>query len=832
MGNWGLGLNKISVLGGIGMTLKKKFGTCGIWRTDVIASSWCENNQHPIKYALTRTVQRYGMMRIEAATAQIQANALEIQTTTTTAQVRSAVADGFARAHEHASPHRVSDQNTLAFLGSAPVILSTLPPRVQLSEHLVYRSYITVQVSKIDTLFKALAFRGSYPIEEPDSFHLEPFLSFVWLKPSTDEEVEDVQTDIFTLILKTQESLKTRDNQPSIQRGADAMHKLSVWLSNLGMDQESLTIAHCAVDLYRTLNKTNEDVYGPRLAHALYLMSCSYVSTRNVIEAYKAITEAVTLGRRLADASPTFEAQIQLAGLVSYSGFVGRRNGDWTSALKDAEEAVQSYQGLIGNPELMLRAEVGIAEGLQMTLEGTHVCNYADALNELHYNLLETTRDNESVNAGVQALELYRVLEQKHNHGDFGADIADLCSSLANDFREIVTDDQALLYAQESIQHYEMMLRNTGVVPVKLPSALGFEIKLLSRLERFDEAYGVCRKLARMIQIQMHDQHLRARSFLQLIYNLFDSRHYDEAVLIVESWSTMHPSLFSDQLPIFEAYNHTSSAFARIGDYSKPLQVAEASVSHWRKLALQSKKYLQYVAMSVHLLTRTYFRAKDYERAFKEGGEALKLYSGLISEDATLLADYIDALELNTAIARNAKMELESLERSRLVVQYSRALVKQFPDEYLFLIHCIQDCAILLEGFDHLADASVAISEALDWFDDHPALNSESAELHTNCLIDSARFLRLQGYPDRARSLYEKTSVIGQPFLDADSVAENILWAKGYNLLTCILWDKFRLRSTRLMFFSTSPPKTSWRPTSFTCGAWTLPRESTGAMVE
>jgi len=705
-------------------------------------------------------MQRYGMMRIEAATAQFQATALEIQTTTT-AQVRSAVADGFARAHEHPSSLPVSDQNTLAFLGSAPVILSTLPPCVQLSEYLVYRSYITVQVSKIDTLFKVLASRGSYPIEEPDFFHLEPFLSFVWFKPSTDEEIEDVQTVVFSLILKIQESLKTRDNQPSIQRGADAMTKLSVWLSNLGMDQESLTIAHCAVDLYRTLNKTNENVYGPHLAHALYLMSDSYVNTGDVIEAYKAITEAITLARRLADASPTFEAQIQLARLVSYSGFVGRRNGDWTSALKDAEEAVQSYQGLIGNPELMLRAEVGIAEGLQMTLEGTHVCNYADALKGLHYSLSMTRRHDESVNAGVQALELYRVLEQKHNHGDFGADIADLCSSLANDFREIVTDDQALLYAQESIQHYEMMLRNTGVVPVKLPSALGFEIKLLSRLERFDEAYGLCQKLARMIQIQMHDKHLRARSFLQLIYSLFDSRHYDEAVLIVESWSSMYPSLFSDQLPILKAYNRTSSAFARIGDYSKSLQVAEASVSHWRKLAPQNKKYLRYVAISVRSLTRTCFRAKDYKRAFKEGGEALKLYSELISKDATLLVHYMDTLELNIDIAKEAQMELECLERSRLVVQCSRALVKQFPAQQLFLIRCIWDHAKLLEAFDHFADASVAISEALDWFDDHPAQNSESAELHILCLLTSAGFIRLRGHPERALSLYEKAGAIG-----------------------------------------------------------------------
>ena len=196
----------------------------------------------------------------------------------TTVQIRSAVVDGYVRAHGHASPLQVSDQNTLVFLGSAPAILSTLPPHVQLPKHLVYRSYITLQVSKIEGLFKALTSRGSYPMEEPDPIYLEPFRSVVWLKPTTDEEIEETQSDVFTLIVEIQENLKS-GRQLSIQRGARAMSSLCTSLSYLEMDQESLTIAECAVDLYGTLNKTNEDVYGPHLAYALYLMSYSYVNS-------------------------------------------------------------------------------------------------------------------------------------------------------------------------------------------------------------------------------------------------------------------------------------------------------------------------------------------------------------------------------------------------------------------------------------------------------------------------------------------------------------------------------------------------------------------------
>jgi len=731
------------------------------------------------------------MMRIETATAQIQATAFAIQTTTT-AQIRGAVGDSYVCAHGHMSP-RVSDENVLAFLGSNPALLSNLPLHIQLPERLVYMSYITLQVGKIETLFQSLASRGSYPIEEPDSWHLRPFRSSTWLKPSTDEEIKDVQSNVFALIVKIEESLKIRDNRPSIQRGAYAMSSLSVWLSHLEMDQESFKIVHFAVDLYRTLNKTNEDVYGPHLVRALCQMCSCYINTGDVIKAYTVITEAVTLGRRLADASPTFEARMQLARSVSVSAKVGCRNGDWMNALKDAEEAVQSYQLLIGNPESMLRAGVGIVKGRRMTSEGTHVLEYASALTNLHHSLSMSMRHNESVKAGIQALELYRGLEQRHSNGTFSADIAHLCSSLASDkCGETVPVDQALLHARESVYHYEKMLQNTGVISHNLPYALGLEIKLLSKLENFDEAYEVCQKLERMIQIQMDDQKLRAQSYLQLIQNFVLSERYSEAALTGELLLTMYRSLLSDE-DLVTAYALTSTAFAVMNDYCKSIKVAEASVTHWRIVTLQDPKYLQYVARSIVILARGYFLTKNYERAFKEGGEALKLFSIVITEDPGLLKDYMKTLELNIEIAEEAKMELESLERSRLVVQYSRTLVKQFPAKQLALIRRIRDHALLLEAFDHLADATVAISEALDWFDAHPAQDPQSAGLHIFCLLTSARLLCLQGHPSRALSLHEKANAIGQPFLDVPFVAQNILWGMAYNLLALYLMGQISL---------------------------------------
>ena len=738
------------------------------------------NSKYETKHALTRTLQTFAILRIEAATAQIQANVIEIQNTTV--QIRSAVTNGYAGAHGHASPLRVSEENILAFLGSNAALLSSLPPRIKLPERLVYRSYITLQVGKIDALFKPLAASLSYPIEEPDSSHLQSFRAVIWLKPSTNEEIEDVQSDIFSLIAKIQESLKSKHNQLSVQRGAYAMSGLSAWLSNLGMVEESLTVVHCAANLYRTLAKANEDVYGPHLAHALREMSRSYVKTRDYVEAYKVITEAVTIGRRLANASPSFEARMQLADLVSCSANVARRNGDWTNALKDAKEALQSYEPLIGHPKSVLRAENDIVGSIWMTSEGTYMYDFAYALAELHYSLFDT-RKNESVEAGVEALELYRGLEQRYNNEVFSKRIGLLCLSLASDkFRDIIPVDQALLYAQESMRHYERILENTGLVPDLLPDSVGMEVHLLSSLNRFDEAYRVCQKFERMIQLQMDSQHLRARSFLQLIRNLFESKRYAEAASTGERLLSTYRSSLSDW-DLYSAYHYTSLAFAWTDDYCKSIQVAEASVNHWRTLALRDTKYMEYVSRSHITLTCRCFWAEDYEQAFNEGGEALKLYSSLITEHPAVLPEYMEALRLNIKIARRAKMEFKSLERSREVVQYSRALVNQFPDNQLFFTRCILDHARLLEYFGHLADACVTISEALKWFDDHPAQDSESAELHTFCLLTSARFYRLQGYLDRASSFCDKAIAIAQPFLGTYPVAQNILWGQADNLL-------------------------------------------------
>jgi len=630
----------------------------------------------------------------------------------------------------------------MAFLGGAPRILSNLPPDVELSEDLVYRSFITIQVGKIDTLFKNLASSGSYPMEEPDSLHLQPFQSVIWLRPSSEEEIRNSQSDVFALIAKIQEGLKDNYHELSIQRGAWALSRLTVWLFHLGMFRESVTIVLCAVDLYRTLIKSNEHVYGPRLAHALRLLSGSHVQAGNLVEAYKVITEAVTLGRRLAAISPTFEAHMQLTHLVRHSACVGRLNGDLINALLDAEEAVQSYERLIGKPAIVLRNKVGAfvkkPNGPRAIInsDGARISNLAEALAELHYSLPATTRKGESVKAGIEALKLYSALEQRHDGSAFSDLMAPLCLSLASKkFRDIVRVDEALQYVRQSGHQYEKRLHNTGVVPKGLLDALAMEAEILSHMTKIDEAYAVCQKIQHMVQRHIDDHRHRAYSFLRLMENLCVSKHHVEAASTGEQLLTTYRSSLSDW-ELFDAYRYTSWVFTAIGNQFKSVQIAEAAVSHWGVLAIQDTRHLRYLAASLSSLARRLLRATNYERAFSEGYETMKLYSSLIKEDSGLLEDYLHTLQLNVDIAKEAKMEFQSLERSREVVQCCRELVKQFPDQQMFLIRCLQDHARLLEDFDHLEDGSAVIEEALRWFVDNPARDLDSAELHTTCLLD------------------------------------------------------------------------------------------------
>lgn len=717
-------------------------------------------------------------------------------------QLRGAMIPGPTAVYKHQSPVHVSDDSVLAFLGSTPVILSDLPPHVKLSERLVYRSCITLQVGKIDTLFKNLASKGSYPIEEPDFLHLQPFQLVIWSGPSTEEEIDDLQSNVFVLSAKIQESLKGRYKQLSIQRGAWAMSNLAVRLQNLEMFQESLTIARCAVDLYKTLTKTNEDVYGPCLANALRHMTASLEGTGDLVHAYKVITEAVTLVRRLVAANPTFDAEMQLAGLLSWSAFVGRLNEDPANSLRDAEEATQSYERLIGKPASMLRTEVTVMDitngPTAMTLEGTRVFEFADALKELHYGLSSTTRKEASVNAGIEALVLYRALEQGHNGSNLSESIAALSSSLAsNKFIDIISADDALSYARQTVSQYEKIFQKTGVIPTDLLPALAAEARLLSRLGQFDEAYGVCQKIQRTAQNCVENQQLRASSFCQLTQSLYFSNRHSEAALVGEKLLTTYRSSLS-HVELCHTYSYTCWSFRETGNHTKSIQIAEAAVSYSRVLAFQDPEHLTCVAEHLSNLAKCLSCSKNYERAIVEGHEALKLYSNFIGKYPHLLDGYIKTIRLNMSIPHNPQTKFKSVERSKDVVQYCRALVKQFPAQQIFLLRCIRNHARLLEDLDQLADASAAIEEALDWFNDNPAQDAEEADLHTDCVLDFGRFLRVQGHPVKASSLCEEAIRIGQPFKDAHLVAHNIFMAKVHNLSALYYMGRISLAISKI----------------------------------
>jgi len=296
------------------------------------------------------------------------------------------------------------------------------------------------------------------------------------------------------------------------------------------------------------------------------------------------------------------------------------------------------------------------------------------------------------------------------------------------------------------------------------------------------------------MEIQMDNQRFRGEQVLQLMNTLRTSACPADVAIAGEQLLSTYRSLLSHS-ELYGAYVNTSDAFAATGDHRRSVQFANMSVSHWRTVASQDKDglYVAFVAFSVsHLASKLRF-AEDYEQAFIESHQALELYSSLTPRHPILLRQWMNMLDLSMSIAREKEEESKSLERSREIVCYSRALVKQFPSQQPFLIRRILDHALMLEDFDHLADAAAAIQEAIDWSDEHPAQDSDSAELQTDCLLYYARFLRFQGHPDKASSVYEKAVTIGQPFVDAYPVAQNILWAKALNLFTLYDMGHFSL---------------------------------------
>ncbi|KAF4619722.1 hypothetical protein D9613_004940 [Agrocybe pediades] len=416
--------------------------------------------------------------------------------------------------------HQVSDEKVLDFIGSAPTILSKLPPDVVLSEHLVYQLNIRIQVGKVDNTLKALSNQSAYPVEEPNLFHLSTMKTIIGIPRFTPDVVDYMQSDILMNIIQLQQYLNTHVDAISVQGGARTMNMLTVAISQLGMYEEAVTMGRWAIVLYRTLYQSNREVYAPCLALQLYNFSIDLMNTNDLVLANTTTEECLAI---LKTCAPTSDIEPFLANALSHAAYLrARLNGDSQETLKNMQESVAVFERLLGNQQCQLTITNPNQPRQRFTIfmesDDLRMYSYARALQRLHSGLCAVGRHEEALRPGQKALELCMLLARRCNSLELYTSIAFLGSSLCHDrYRPQLSAAQALLYIQESGQKLELILiRPGGTGSMNYIISLRKEAEILTELGRSEEAYAVFQKIVRVGPSMVNNQ----RTYLPLLQSL------------------------------------------------------------------------------------------------------------------------------------------------------------------------------------------------------------------------------------------------------------------------------------------------------------------------
>ncbi|KAF4610111.1 hypothetical protein D9613_010426 [Agrocybe pediades] len=431
--------------------------------------------------------------------------------------------------------HQVSDDKALEFIGSTPTILAKLPPDVVLSEHLVYQLNIRMQVGKVDSILKALSSQ-SYPIEQPDSFHLRSMTTAIDIQPFTPEVIEYMQSDILVNIIQLRQYLNMHVHAISVQKGARTMNMLNVAVSRLGMHEEAITLGRWAVVLYRTLYQSNGDVYASRLALQLHNLSVHLMDTNDPVQANTTMEECLAIFKACA---PTSDTQLSLANAVSYAAYVrARLNGDSEETLKDMQESVTVFERLLGDPRRQLTITTSYRSQQPFTIhmesDDSNIYTYAQALKRLYSGLCALGRHEEALQPGQKALELCMLLARRYNSLELYSSIAFLGSSLCHDrYRPQLSATQALLYIQESGQKLELISIHRGsAVSMDYIISLRKQAEILTELGRSEDAYAVFQKIGRVgPSMADSNQSIYLSSLQSLTLRFSAAGYYQQAVV-------------------------------------------------------------------------------------------------------------------------------------------------------------------------------------------------------------------------------------------------------------------------------------------------------------
>ena len=702
---------------------------------------------------------------------------IEVQIT----QMSSTIIEGHASIRKDIAATRVSDTSIVAFMGSNSGTLSKLPPEITVD--FISDTYLRFQIDAIDCQLGRLSSSTNfYAVEEPLESYLSPFETSGVSRYFTSDR-DGLRQDIIAQTLTIQKLLSTDSEELSVQSGAWDMVNLTIGLHSLEMYEEAVKMGSWTVNLFRTLVRTNPDVYTPYLIHSLRHLSKYYIDINDMDGASAAAIECVKLSRGLQAKSPTYELTRQLAGALTTSSSIAEAMGEKERSLTDARESVRILEGVLGiqpipwdegDGNLILQQSMGALACHQVNV----IYDYSRALHRLSSSLSALEKDKEALAPGIGAMKVTEYIFPIYDDDAIVAELANLYHYLAEPhFRGILPPDESLLYARQSARLYrQLWQQNMKQYGESLCFVLWEEASILGDIQRYEEAFVVWKEIADLAADIMADQLFRADALDQLSTNLRRlKRHAEAAEIRTESAKVYHSIHKTVSVSEADAYFSLSIDLRLANKSSKALEPLEFSISQYRALAYKEEKYVKDVVKGLVQLTHLLINLKDHERAFNEGHEALKICKATIEDDPTILMRYVSALHVNSFLCTAANDEDKAVERSQYTIDLARALVEEYPAERPMITELLLNHAIMMSRFLRLPEGTVATEEAIAWFRQHPVETAKNADLNISCLIQHASLLDKQGFTERALHPMEEAIKIGRPFSSDGKVVSQVL---------------------------------------------------------
>ncbi|PPQ74802.1 hypothetical protein CVT25_013639, partial [Psilocybe cyanescens] len=577
---------------------------------------------------------------------------------------------------------RVSNESLIAFMGSNQRVLSKLPP--EMTADFISDTYLRLQIDSIDGYLNDLSSKNSYPIEAPLEEYLRPYQPVVHLGPLTDRNV--FKQDIIAQTLEIQACLRS---DFSIQTGAWSMVNLCAGLYSLEMYEEAASMGLWTVNLFRTFAKTNPAMYSSYLVHGLRHLSWSYIKINDNDKAKVAIEEAISISHRLQSPFANPEIKFQLGGASTQFARVLYLEGDCAASLQAVEEGVRAYEEVVIKHYLPntstdyhpLWTTNTWAQALER-FSVKAICDYSMALDQLSFSLQGMGQLEDAVQADMKALDILRY-SGIYLSSDVAANMAALLYRLSHQqFHTVISLDQALLFAQHSINIYQDLCKEDKQKHILyLCEALYEKANTLGKLERYDEALAVWKETSDLAKDIIDDQVLRADALNQLSWSYRKLERHDEAATIrTESVMVYQTALNSTSDKTAHGYFNLGVDLRLAGRYSEAIEALQTSITKYRALAFNDPdRYTKNIAMTLNQLTHAFIYSNQHEEAFHDGHESLKPSRNYDRQRF------------------NCRVGIHCVERANYSVICARGLAKKSPEECnMSFIQAILSQAIVL----------------------------------------------------------------------------------------------------------------------------------------